>query len=85
METTPQELIEKLKRNPKMLEQLLHSPDGMRLMQMMNGRDGGSSLKNAASAAGHGNTEPMAKLVQGVMNSAEGAAIAERIRKMLDN
>lgn len=83
MATTPQELINKLKQNPKMLEQLMQSPDGMRLMQMMSGRDGGVSLKNAASAVGKGNTEPMAKLVQNMMSSPEGAALAERLRKVL--
>lgn len=80
---TAQEMIEQLKKNPKAVEQLMRSPDGIRLMQMMSAADGGRDLKNAAAAAQKGNTEQMAKLVQGVMMSKEGQALAERIRKTL--
>lgn len=83
MAATAQEMIEQLKKNPRAVEQLMHSPDGMRLMQMMSAKDGGMGLKNAAAAAQKGNTEQMAKLVQNVMTSKEGKALAERIQKTL--
>ena len=83
MAATAQDMIEQLKKNPKAVEQLMRSPVGMRLMQMMNGKDGGHSLKQAAAAAQKGNTEQMTKLVQNVMTSKEGQALAERIRKTL--
>ena len=80
---TAQEMIEHLRKNPKAVEQLMRSPDGMRLMQMLSAKDGGTGLKNAAAAAQKGNTEQMAKLVQNMMTSKEGKALAERIQKTL--
>ena len=80
---TAQEMIEQLRKNPKAVEQLMHSPDGMRLMQMMSAADGGMGLKSAAAAAQKGNTAQMAKLVQNVMASKEGKALAERMQKTL--
>lgn len=83
MDYSAQELMDKLKNNRGAIEQLMNSPDGIRLMQMLTQKDGGTSLKNAASSAAKGDTAKMAEMVQGVMSSKEGAALAERIRKSL--
>ncbi|MGM9661975.1 MAG: hypothetical protein ACI3WR_02655 [Oscillospiraceae bacterium] len=81
MEYSAQELMEKLKNDRGALEQLMHSPDGMRLMQMLTQNDGGAALKSAASSAAKGDTAQMAQMVQKLMQSPEGAALAERIRR----
>lgn len=78
-----QEMMDKLKNDRSALEQLMHSTDGMRLMQMLTQNDGGAALKNAAGSAAKGDTTQMAQLVQKLMQSPEGAALAERIRRSM--
>ena len=83
MDLSAQQMMEKLKNDRGALEQLMHSPDGIRLMQMLTQGDGGAALKNAAGAAAKGDTTQMAQMVQSLMQSAEGAALAERIRRSM--
>ena len=83
MDLSTQEIMERLKHDRGALEQLMHSPDGMRLMQMLTQGDGGAALKNAAGAAARGDTAQMAQMVQNLMGSPEGAALAERIRRTM--
>lgn len=83
MELNAQELMEKLQNDRGALERLMRSPDGTRLMQLLTQKDGGAALKNAAGSAARGDTAQMAQLVQQLMQSDEGAAIAERLRRSL--
>ena len=83
MELNAQEMMEKLKNDRGALEQLMRSPDGMRLMQLLTQGDGGAALKNAAGSAAKGDTTHMAQMVQKLMQSPEGAALAERIRRSM--
>lgn len=83
MELNAQELMEKLQNDRSALERLMRSPDGTRLMQLLTQKDGGAALKNAAGSAARGDTAQMAQLVQQLMQSDEGAAIAERLRRSL--
>ncbi|MGM9618389.1 MAG: hypothetical protein ACI3W8_00920 [Oscillospiraceae bacterium] len=83
MEYSAQELMNKLKNDRGALEQLMRSPDGTRLMQMLTQNDGGAALKNAASSAARGDTAQMAQMVQKLMQSPEGAALADRIRRTM--
>lgn len=83
MELSAEEIVQRLKNDRGALEQLMHSPDGTRLMQMMTQNDGGAALKNAAGAAARGDTTQMAQMVQNLMQSKEGAALAERIRRTM--
>ena len=83
MDLSAQEMMERLKNDRGALQQLMHSPDGMRLMQMLTQGDNGAALKNAAGAAARGDTTQMAQMVQNLMQSTEGAALAERIRRSM--
>ena len=83
MEHSPQELLEQLKNNHAALEGLMRSPDGLRLMQMMTQNDGGQALQRAAKAASMGDTAEISEMVQSVLQSQEGTALAERIRKSM--
>lgn len=83
MERNAQEIMEKLKNDRTALEQLMRSADGARLMQLLTQGDGGAALKNAAGAAARGDTAQMAQLVQQLMQSEEGSALAERIRRSM--
>lgn len=83
MDLSAQEIMQRLQNDRGALQQLMHSPDGTRLMQLLTQDDGGTALKNAAGAAARGDTAQMAQMVQNLMNSAEGAALAERIRRTM--
>ena len=83
MDLSAQDMVQRLKNDRGALEQLMHSPDGMRLMQMLTQNDGGAALRNAAGAAARGDTTQMAQMVQNLMASSEGAALAERIRRSM--
>lgn len=82
----PQSNLENLMKDPKAagllknkdaLRQLLDSPDTKRLMELL----AGGSLKNAAGAAARGDTGQLMGIVRQVMESKEGARLAERIQQ----
>lgn len=74
-------LAEQLKNNPAMLRSLMQSQDGQSLMRMLTRQDNGAGLQRAAQAAAKGDTAEMVQMVQGIMRSAEGAALVERLQK----
>lgn len=85
----PQSNLENLMKDPKAagllknkdaLRQLLDSPDTKRLMELLN-QNAGGSLKNAAGAAARGDTGQLMGIVRQVMESKEGARLAERIQQ----
>jgi hypothetical protein len=77
------EMVERLKQNPAALKSVMQSQDGQRLMQLLSGNDGGKTLNRAAMQATGGNTAEMVRLISGIMQSADGAALVERINKSL--
>ena len=72
-------LAEQLKRNPNMLRSLMQSRDGQSLIRMLNSQ--GTGLQQAAKSAAKGDTAQLAEMVNRLMHSPEGAALAERIQK----
>ena len=74
-------LAEQLKRNPAALRSLMNSPDGQALIQMLTQGDQGAELRQAAQAAARGNPAQIAGMVQRLMHSPQGAALAERIQR----
>ena len=85
MDNMTAQLAEQLKRNPAMLQSLMQSKDGQRLIQMLTQRDQGSGLKKAAQAASAGDTAQMVQMVQQIMKSPDGAALVERINQAMRN
>ena len=77
------DMIRRLKQNPAALQSVMQSQDGQRLMQMLNGADGGASLNRAATQATSGNTGDMVQMLKKVMSSPEGAALVQRIGQNL--
>lgn len=61
---------------------LMGSPDAQKLMEMLN-QKGGAGLKTAADAAMNGDTGELMGLVQGIMQSKEGAELIQRINKSI--
>lgn len=74
-------LVEQLKRNPAQLQDLLRSPDGQALMQMLNQSNQGAELRNAVNSASNGNPAEAMKLVNQYLQTPGGAALAKRIQK----
>lgn len=81
MDEMTSRLANQLKSNPAMLRGLMQSQDGQRLMQLLTQNDRGAGLQQAVQAAMQGNTAQMSSMIQGIMNSPDGAALIERINK----
>lgn len=77
------ELVERLRKNPAALQQVMQSQDGQALMRMLNGSDGGATLQKAAMQAAGGNTTQMVQMLQKIMQSPEGSALVQRINQSL--
>lgn len=78
-----QQVLQQVKNNPQMVQRMMDSSDGQKLMQMLTGADGGSSLNQATSAANSGSTVEMVKMLKKVMQSPEGAALINRLGDQL--
>ena len=76
-------MIQHLKSDPAALRSLMESPDGQALLQMLSGGDQGASLQRAAQSAARGDPAEMARMVRQVMNTPDGAALADRISKAM--
>ena len=69
-----------LKHNRALLEQVIHSPDAQRLMELLN-RNAGGKLKTAAASAALGDTKDLLSMVRQVMADPEGAKLVERLNQ----
>lgn len=81
MDENTARLVEQLKRNPAQLQDLLRSPDGQALMQMLNQSNQGAEFQNAARSASNGDPAEAMKLVNQYLKTPSGAALAKRIQK----
>ena len=77
------QMAEHLKQNPAMLKNLMQSRDGQALMRMLTQQDQGASLQKAAQSAAKGDPAELARMVNKVMQSPDGAALVERINKAI--
>lgn len=77
------DMIEQLKKNPRLTQELLNTPDAQKLMRMLQGKDGGQALERAASQAAGGNTARMAQMLKDIMSTPGGAQLIRRIAQSL--
>ena len=70
--------------DPQSLERLSKSPDGQMLMALLQ-KSSGNALDHATEAGKSGNYAEMTALIKGVMGSAEGKALLQRLAKQLQN
>ena len=82
MDAKTQQLIEKIKGNAGLAQQLLSSAEGRKLLQILSSSDGGAALKRSAQSAAAGNTAELAKMISALMNDPEAAALMQRISEM---
>ena len=83
MDESTARLAQQLKQNPDMLRSLMQSRDGQTLMNLLTQGDQGAGLQQAAQAAAQGNPAEMVQMMNRVMQSPDGAALVERIRKAI--
>lgn len=73
--------IERLKQNKGLAEQLMHSGDGKKLMNLLSAADGGKALNRAAGAAAGGDTRELSQMLQNLMNNPEAAEAMNRLNQ----
>ena len=78
-----QQVLQQVKNDPQMVQRVMHSPDGQKLMQLLTSADGGSTLSQAATAASSGNTAQMVAMLKKIIQSPEGAALMGRLGSQL--
>lgn len=83
MDETTARIMEQMRSNPAMLQTLMQSSDGQRLIQMLTGKDRGAGLQKAIRAAAKGDTSEMATLVNQVAQTTEGTQLMQRINSKL--
>lgn len=75
-------LSKMLQVNPQALERLSQSADGQKLMSILQ-QNNSCALDHATEAGKNGNYAEMANLIKGVMGSAEGRALLQRLANQL--
>ena len=73
-----QEQIKRIQQNQPLVDQLMRSADGQKLLSMLT-TDGGGQLQSAIDAAAKGNTAAMVHMIADLMQSDEGSRIAHKI------
>ena len=71
--------IERLKQNKGLAEQIMHSGDGRRLMDLLTQGDGGAALNRATKSAAKGNTEELSQMLQNLMRDKNAAEVMNRL------
>ena len=74
-----QQVLQQVKNDPQMVQRVMQSPDGQKLMQLLTSADGGNTLNQAATAANSGSTAQMVAMLKKVMQYPEGAALIGRL------
>lgn len=78
------DMMKQLQANKGALLQLMNSPDGKRLVQMLSQQAGSGNLKRAAGAAAKGDTRDITQIIQDLVRTPEGAQIVERINQSME-
>ena len=77
------DILQQLQANTASLLRLMNSPDGKKLVEMLQRQTGSGNLKRAAGAAAKGNTEGIAQILQDLVSTPEGAQVVERINRSI--
>ena len=80
MDQSNQTMADYLHQNQALLEQMIHSADAQRLMELLN-QNAGGALKSAASSAALGDPTALLGMVRQVMQTQEGAKLVERLNQ----
>ena len=85
MDNKATKFAEHLKQNPAMIQAMMQSQDGQKLIQMLTQGERGTGFQQAVRSASAGNPAQMMQMVQKLMQNPEGAALIDRINRALQN
>ena len=78
------DIMKQLQENKAALLQLMNSPEGKRLVQIVNQQAGGRNLRQAAGAAAKGDTTGITQILEDLVHTPEGSQALERIRQSIE-
>ena len=73
-----QDMMQKLKSDPRALKSVMQSADGRTLLGMLSGGDS-AALGRAAQQAATGDTSALSAMLQQVLSTPDGAALVQRL------
>lgn len=77
-----QDIVNKLKSDPRALKNVMQSQDGQALLQMLSGGNS-AVLGQAARQAAAGDTASLNAMLSQVLSSPQGAALVQRLEEQL--
>ena len=77
-----QDMMKNLKNDPAALRSVMQSADGRALLKMLSGGDT-AALGSAAKQAAAGDMSALSAMLQRVLRTPEGAALAARVEESL--
>ena len=77
-----QDMMQKLKSDPRALKSVMQSADGRALLGMLSGGDT-AALGRAAQQAASGDTAALSGMLRQVLSAPEGAALVQRLEDSL--
>ena len=78
------DMLQQLRTNKAALLRLLNSPDGKKLVALLQQQAGSGNLKRAAGEAARGDTAGITQILQNLAETPEGAAVVQRISQSME-
>lgn len=78
------DMLQQLQTNKAALLRLLNSPDGKKLVALLQQQAGSGNLKRAAGEAARGDTAGITQILQNLAKTPEGAAVVQRINQSME-
>jgi len=72
-------MIEQLKKNPSLAQEILSSDDGRTLLEALSQGTSGKTFQQATEEAARGNTKALSSMLSGIMSTPEGSALIRRL------
>ena len=76
-----QDIVNKLKSDPRALKSVMQSQDGQALLRMLSG--GNSAALGQAAQAASGDTAALSAMLSRVLSSPQGAELVQRLESKL--
>ena len=78
------DMLQQLQTNKAALLRLMNSPEGKRLVHLLNQTAGSTNLRQAAGAAAKGDTAGIRQILEELVHTPEGARAVERMSEAID-
>lgn len=78
-----QDIMNKLKSDPRALKSVMQSQDGQTLLRMLSGGDDSAALGRAAQQAASGDMSALSAMLSQVLSSPQGTELVQRLENRL--